>query len=335
MPGPTWRDIAAYGARAFEVARKRDDQIQAQEVARSLLELGATPPAPTPMVDSPAAPGVKVPTVSLSEQGLQFSLPDTSPEALQANLPQVLADGGYDPMKILGARLQQGQLDDQAARLNALHKVLNDPTLDPTLAADVANKRKVSDATPTLVKVRRRDGSEVYYNQRRRGVSGEFDYTPATDASSGQALAVPTSPGAGEQLTTLQKDTAFIARTLNISSEDAVRLKLALKTKSPQEAWADTVRAVMTMEHGRYSRQPDRLRQKAQEIWSVARPGEPIPQLAAPTPAAPAPAGPAQVPASAPAAPTGPTPNDIKAAYKAGRLTRDQALAALKAAGYQ
>jgi len=196
-----------------------------------------------------------------------------------------LKNAGINPNDIALDRKRNAEGSAAELRLGALRAVLSREDIDPMVAADVANRKAVS--APRRVKVRRRDGTEVYYNETRTP-GGQLVYTPAADKQ-GRALRVPAS-SSGDRRTNLQKDTQFIMKVMDINEKDALKMKLALKTKSPKEAWVQLVKETTKLSYGRYARDPAKLREKAAEIWEVQRPGEPIPGDVS-SPATPASAG--------------------------------------------
>ncbi len=156
-------------------------------------------------------------------------------------------------------------------RSAAVRDLLASPETDPLVRADVANEKSVF--KPQRVKVQGLDGKGVYMDATPSPTGG-YTYRPARD-NQGEPLRIP--PAASDGKTTLQKDAVYISEVLGIPVAEAVNLKLQLKGKAPDEAWANLVQTVAGMEYGRYSKDPERLRQKAAEIWGVARPGEPVP----------------------------------------------------------
>lgn len=158
-------------------------------------------------------------------------------------------------------------------RTDALQDVLADESLSPTMAADVVNKRTVN--KPQRVKVRRADGREEYFDATPN-LSGGFDYSPVTDASGERILSEGST---SDSDTALQKDTRFIAETLDVSPNEAILMKLQSRSKAPRDAWSDLV-ARMISSNRIYARDPDRLQADAEKIWHVLRPGEPVPLTA-------------------------------------------------------
>lgn len=153
-------------------------------------------------------------------------------------------------------------------RQNAVIESVLGETQDPLLKLDVVTGKKLSN--PTLVRVRRKDGGEALYNAVPN-LNGGFDYSPAI-AGGDPLVAAP--GGESDGRTALQRDTAFIADTLKLSEEDALRWKLLSKRKAPGEAWAELVGRV-TSAH-KYD-PPEKIREDAEALWAIARPGEPVP----------------------------------------------------------
>lgn len=218
-----------------------------------------------------------------SESGLTSNLPQVYDDATDgALLPLRMADAGYDAAAYALAQKRFTEEADADLRAQVVRDVLRDPNTDRLLATDIAQNKSVRD-DGQLVKVGSPKG-DVYYRQVRRGVTGGFDYVPATDPAD-KPLRIPRAER--DTRTSLQKDTAFIQQTLGVDDDEALRIKLSLKDKSPQAAWAALVQSVSTSQYGRFSRDAKKLRAQAELIWGVARPGEPVPEapLAPPPPA--------------------------------------------------
>ena len=157
-------------------------------------------------------------------------------------------------------------------RTNALRGVLDNPALDPLISADVANDKSVADTQ--RVKVQQKDGTEAFYDARLN-IDGSFSYTPAT-GKSGEPLRIKPS-ASGDGRTSLQKDTAFIQDIFGIDATEALKLKLELKTKSPEEAYSALVVKLATANFGRLARDSEKLKTAAAKVWQVSRPGVPVP----------------------------------------------------------
>lgn len=179
--------------------------------------------------------------------------------------------------------LRAAQTTTENYRADALGRVVNDPATSPGYAAALANRQDPS--TPERVKVQMRDGTTAYFDAVRKP-DGTVDYQPATDQQ-GAMLSPPASdyaPGSTE------KNTRFIAQSLGVSDADALRWQKQLGSYGPQRAWADIVKQTLSLEYGKYARDPAQLRAKALEIWEVMRPGEPPPDdLPVPGGSSPAP----------------------------------------------
>ena len=157
-------------------------------------------------------------------------------------------------------------------RTNALRGILDDPLIDPLISADVANDKSVADTQ--RVKVQQKDGTEAFYDARLN-VDGSFSYTPAT-GKSGEPLRIKPS-ASGDGRTSLQKDTAFIQEIFGIDATEALKLKLELKSKSPEEAYSALVVKLATANFGRLARDSEKLKTAAAKVWQVSRPGVPVP----------------------------------------------------------
>lgn len=264
-----------------------------------------------------------------TETGLAVNIPELFGVKEQAALPIVTKDAGYDPANIAQAELRgiqatgaqydadkkRYEAEDSRRRTEAVGRVLDDPTIDSLLAADVAQKKEVAEPG-RLVKVRDRSGKDVYYRERRRGVSDQFDYVPATDAGARPLQIPPGEGGGGGEETSEQRNIrnrARIIRRMNPNMTEAeaeiaaYQQIAALKGKAPEEAWAQLVTSLSSAQYGRYSRDPQKLRAQAELVWSVARPGEPIPETP-PPPVIPAAAAAAVPPPGAIAPPPRPQP---------------------------
>lgn len=210
------------------------------------------------------------------------------------------------------AGLSTAMAGDVNFRAKALEDLLSIPT-SPVLAADIINKKGVS--KPTIVKVRRKDGSEQLFNATRNQQGG-YDYSPATADGTTPLIAEPDPTGSDS--TPLQKDTAFIVQTLKIPPNEALLYKLQSKRKDAAQAWSDLVSRLVSAQ--KYD-DPADIQQKAEQVWAVMRPGEPVP-TSAPTPSrgGTAPSGGSAYPSD----------QAVKAAFRAGTLTRDEAMSILR-----
>lgn len=194
-------------------------------------------------------------------------------------------------------------------RLNALQGVLENPSLNPLLSADVANSRAVS--TPQRVKVNEAGG--VRYYDATRQPDGSFRYARVTDAG-GTPLNVPTSET--DVSTPLQKDTAFIAQTLGLPPEQAILWKLQSRGKGDQQLSDEIALRLISANPSasrRASTDPAGFQSDVQQIFKAMRPGVAAP---APTPAPAAPAA-STVPPPATVAPAPPAAQPIQAAPSA------------------
>jgi len=205
-----------------------------------------------------------------------------------ANLQRRLSlkDAGFDLNNVALARLHDAQAGMAETRAAALGDILGNPDLHPLLGTDIAQNKPVF--KPQRVKVKRRDGKEVYYDATPNLAGGQ-DYSPAMD-DNGEPLQAPVSTSGSGNATALQKNTRFLAGAMFSGDPDAVEkaatLLTQLKGKSAKDAWDSLVREVAKMNLGRYGKNPERLYQKTAEIWRVARPGEPLPMEAPLPPAA-------------------------------------------------
>jgi hypothetical protein len=188
------------------------------------------------------------------------------------------------------ARLRGTQADAAGLRLTALRDVLANPGLNPLVGADVANSRTVS--TPQRVKVKSPDGDQ-YYDAVRRP-DGGFDYMPVTDPA-GKPLQVPASES--DPRTALQKDTAFIADTLNLAPEQAILWKLQSRPQSDQQLSDEIALRLLSGDPAAArlaTRDPEQFTARVEQVFKAVRPGVAVP---APSSAGPDGAAGAQAPA--------------------------------------
>lgn len=249
---------------------------------------------------------------------------------------QALADAGINENALAQTRLTNIQADDQDARGRVVRDAIDNPDTHPLLRLDIAQKN--STFKPQLVKVRRRDGTEVYMNQTPT-LSGESVFTPAVNEDDEPLQLPQKAVGAGKAKgaapTALQKNAGYVAKLLFPGDPDgeskAVEQLMRLKAKNPQEAWSSVVSKASTLNYGRYARDPQQLYAKSAELWRVMRPGEPVPALEEARASAPT-ARPSATPASDN---DYRTPEDVKAAYKAGRLSKADAARRLQGMGFE
>lgn len=164
------------------------------------------------------------------------------------------------------AEYNRARASGEGFRNQVIEDILSEPN-NPLVAADIVNKRTV--AKPQRVKVNRRDGTQVYYDARPN-LQGGFDYSLAGTAP-GEPIV---SAAGGDDGTPLQRDTAFIAQTLNIPPNQALLWKLQTGRKNPGEAWADLINRLTT---SRKYDPPEKIRERAEQLWAIARPNEPVP----------------------------------------------------------
>jgi len=172
------------------------------------------------------------------------------------------------------ARYRESKAQDQELRTSSLESVLNNPEIDLLTKATIANKG--STFKPQRVKVRRKDGKEVYMDATPQ-IGGGHSYAPANDQK-GSPLIVPPSPSS---ISPIEKDAELFERVLSMDKKAATRLSLSLrqrlKTATPDEAWSKLVSEISKMQFNRYAKDPKRLYEKAAEIWSVKFPNRPLP----------------------------------------------------------
>lgn len=282
------------GGAAFEGAQPTPEEMAAFRPGRpvsGLLGARPTPGVPEGTVDPALAAELQS---ELRAEELNRAAERNAPAVGKLQQQLLTKDAGFDLNNLALSRLHQAQAGGAELRRGALAKLLENPDIDPLLAADVAQNKDVF--KPQRVKVKHRDGREVYYDARPT-LAGGYTYSPALDEA-GAPLQVPITASASAP-TALQKNAQFVARVLFAGDADAerksVELLTRLKGKASTDAWSDLTREVARMQYGRYARDPQRLYEKTAEIWRVARPGEPIPTEPPPA-AAPPPTGGAPAP---------------------------------------
>jgi len=288
------------------VDRKRAEEARQRAIA--LIALGSANPTAaelrgfTPGVPidpqrnvtgSTATPGLELPEgvadpalvpdlqQELRNEELQRATRQNAPAVGKFRQSLAFADAGLNENTIAQAQVHRAQAAEQEARNIPLAETLANPDANPLLKLDVANRRDVFQ--PKLVKVKRKDGAEVYMHETPT-LSGTPTYSAALDEN-GEPLRVPVSASprgaAGPAPTALQKNAAFLARVMFADDPDAEKKAVAmlttLKGKAPGEAWDSLTREVSKMSFGRYAKDPQRLFEKTAEIWRVARPMEQIP----------------------------------------------------------
>ena len=300
----------ALGQTALAGTNPTPEEIKSYQPGQpSVLDLSAPVSATPPATGNPSIVNPSDTPAGQRLAQLEDAIRTNAPAVANLQRTFALHDAGVDEYRIAAARALGARADlygNQAAiagqRREAVQNVLDNPDLDPLLAAQVAQGKTV--LHPQRVKVQHRDGSVGYYDATPN-MSGGFDYTPAMDEN-GQALSAPQTT-ANNAPTALQKNAAFVARVMFNGEPDAdkkaVDLLTRLKAKGPADAWAALTQSVAKMNYGRYARDPQMLYNKTAEMWRVARPMEPIP-VNQPNPlptsgAASAPGAPAASPATA------------------------------------
>ena len=272
----------------------------------------------------------------LRDEELNRAAGKNAPEVEAMRRSLLLHDYGADENKISAARA-----NDELARLRGvnanaadyrfqgLKRILDDPTVDPGIELNALQDKEVLKST--LIKVANKDGHAVYYRQTPN-MSGGHDYAPALDKA-GQPLRVP------EQERQVPQNIKFIAASRFPGDPDAIKKAIDYvnqrKQGSLEESWEHGYREARR----RLSRlaTPQQVYDFVVQDWHIIHPG--IPPLAprpempgTPSAAAPAPGSPA--PAAKPAAATTyRTAEEVKAAFGAGRITREQAHAELRKLG--
>lgn len=275
-PNAKWWEILGYGRKAWAVAKEREERESAEQMAPLLAELK----------NVTAQPVVK------DDTGYNSILPDTEFGIdKQIELSSALKKIGLSESELIQGDREQSQTDaikeltrlrgakatDQEFRNKAIQSFVDDPEADPLTAATIANKGTTF--KPQRIKVRRKDGQEVYMDATPQ-LNGGYSYTPANDAE-GTQLVVPPSPS---ETSPIEKDAELFERVLGMEKKSATRLSLSLrqhlKTAKPDEAWSKLVSEISKMQFNRYANNPERLYEKAAEIWQVKFPGRPIPKQA-------------------------------------------------------
>lgn len=244
-------------------------------------------------------------------------------------------------------RLHAAQARQQEMLADARAKLLANPDAPELLKLDAlgGNHQLFKGA---LVKVRQKDGTEVYMRETPN-VSGGFDYTPAVGPDN-EPLLVP-ALGGGERKTALERNAQLLSDTYNLPFEDALTLARQGKGQTDAQIAQARWKAAWT-EAGKDPRamfKPDQQRalavERYREAWGTEPPmdliqggsgtpnrsgqGQPARGSGAPAPA--------QAAGGQPAAgqTVNPQADAIRSAYRAGKLSRDEAMAQLRALGFQ
>jgi hypothetical protein len=288
----------------------------------SVLDL-STPASATP--PATGNPPVIVPSQTPGAQRLDLfdaAAAKNAPAVEEIRRSLALHDTGLDEAKIAQARaygqherLTGAQADLAGARRDVLTNVLNDPTLDPLLGADIGNDKAVF--KKERVKVKRRDGTEGYYDATPN-LSGGYDYAPALDKT-GHSLRVPESEGR------VPGNVKYLASIWYPDDPDGIK-KTADRLNSRKElsrdaAWAQTTRDTIKRLGRAASQDPQKVYDATLRDWRLMFPGVP-PQASRPEtpalPSAPAAAPPPAPGAAAPAATEDPLYKDARAAIAKG-----------------
>jgi hypothetical protein len=216
---------------------------------------------------------------------------------------QIDTEGTKQAANLSRAGLYDARTADVDVRRQVVEDFVTNPEADPLLAVDAANKRQVF--KPKQIKVRRRDGTTVYMDQTPN-LSGGFDYALAQ--AGGEDLVVPPQSYAPERATANQKNAELIAETYDIPFDEALELTLL------------------------DGRTRSRKLQKIKEAKKAGQaPGASGGRSAQPTqPARPQQAQPGTSQGSGYR-----SPQDVKAAFRAGKLSQEQAEAELRRFGFR
>ena len=166
------------------------------------------------------------------------------------------------------ARLNDEKTAKQRRLSQALFNTIDNGNISPENLINIIQGKKIGE-TKLIKATRLGDDTERFYMATKQP-DGSYRNAVLRDEA-GELLSVPAIK------TTLDKDTAKIQKILGMSEIDALKFKLFLKAKSPEEAWAALVEKLSTANFGRFGRDPEKLRAKAEETWKVSRPGVPVP----------------------------------------------------------
>lgn len=333
------------GGTAFAGTNATPEEISAFKPGRPLDR--STRPDPTPglpagTVDPALATDLQT---QLRDEELNRAGTRNAPAVERMRQQLAYHDAGISGADVAGialGRVRDVMTEDEEVRSNFVKKKLGDPDLDPLLGIDIAQNKAVF--KPKLVKVEGRDGKEIYMHETP-SLSGRPTYTPALDKQ-GQPLRVPESEGR------IPQNVKFMASIWYPDEPDgperwakaADRMSLR-KGLSREASWEHGIR-VAAKRLGRAGAQdPQKVYDLAMQEWRLIHPGVPPP---VPRPDGPAPgaagAAPAGQSATKPAAPPAGAPttaanyrtaDEVKAAYKGGRLPREEAMRLLKGFGFE
>lgn len=175
------------------------------------------------------------------------------------------------------ARLHGAQAEQAEMLAQARAKLLANPDAPELLKLDALGGNHQL-FKGSLVKVRQKDGTEVYMRETPN-VSGGFDYTPAVGPGN-EPLLVP-ALGGGERKTALERNAQLLADTYNLPFEDALTLARQGKGQTDAQIAQARWKAAWT-EAGKDYRamgNPDQQRALAAERYRAAWGTEPPMEL--------------------------------------------------------
>lgn len=166
-------------------------------------------------------------------------------------------------------RKNELEADDKQLRLNTVQDLLDNPDINPLLAADIAQDKTVFNAEK--VSIEGEDGQTVQ-GMATLMPSGRYKGSTIEDAK-GKPLAIPVESG---KPTTDMKNNKYYSELWGVSEADAATLLKSKTKNTPQEAWAKIVNAKSQNRFGNNVKPYDMLK-NSMLVWSSARQGQALP----------------------------------------------------------
>ncbi|MCW7555521.1 hypothetical protein NX722_23440 [Endozoicomonas gorgoniicola] len=155
-------------------------------------------------------------------------------------------------------------------RNQVLADFLTNGNVPGLMKVDAANNKSLF--KPERVKVEGADGNATYYNATPN-LNGGIDYTPAQD-NNGQPLRI----AASESATSLEKNIELM-KDYGYSGGEALQILTSTRRKTSSQLWEEFIKQASTSPSTGFGSNPEKVKQFATELFTIARPDESIPSM--------------------------------------------------------
>ena len=166
-------------------------------------------------------------------------------------------------------RLKTTEADQAALNYKVLAGVLNDPTTDPLIGADVANNKEVNQSEQAVMIGK--DGKRTTFN-RTLQPDGQWRYSPVQDQQQ-QPLSIPPESSGGSE-TSLARNMALLAQTMEIPEAEALKILTNTRTKSNGQLYEEAVKMAANSPMTGYGANAEKTQTMANDLFVMMRPNE-------------------------------------------------------------